>query len=91
MFGEPALAHIAERAGVHPTWNPYSEDDHNRDHHDDGADHQQHIALDVAAPPPFHYCSGQTHSPLFSIAQRSGETCSPGCGPKGPDWVALVA
>jgi hypothetical protein len=48
MFGEPLLAHPTECASVHATWHPHSGEDHNRDQHDDDADDQQHMVLDLA-------------------------------------------
>jgi len=38
MFGEPSLAHPAERGCVHATWHPHSWDDRGRDEDDDKAD-----------------------------------------------------
>ena len=50
MFGEPFIAHPAACARVHATWHPHSGNDYNRDQHDDCADDQQHMVLDVVAP-----------------------------------------
>jgi hypothetical protein len=51
LFGEPLIAHPAPCARVHATWHPHSANDYNRDQHDNYADNQQHIVLDLAAAP----------------------------------------
>ena len=51
LFGEPLIAHPAPCARVHATWHPHSANDYNRDQHDNYADNQQHMVLDLAAAP----------------------------------------
>ena len=64
MFGEPLLAHPAERSGVHATWHPQFGDRHDRDQYDDYTDGEQHMVL------PIHYAS-----PLIGAAVQSGTVC----------------
>lgn len=47
MFGEPSLAHPAERGGVHTTGQPHTGNEDDRDRHDDEADNVQHRVLAV--------------------------------------------
>ena len=51
LFGEPLIAHPAPCARVHATWHPHSANDYNRDQHNNYADNQQHMVLDLAAAP----------------------------------------
>jgi hypothetical protein len=50
MFREPFIAHPAKCARIHTTWHPQSKNDDNRAQHEDCADDQQHIVLDLAVP-----------------------------------------
>jgi len=47
MFGQPLLAHPAERGGIRTANYPHSGDDDDRDRHDDEADDEQHRVLAV--------------------------------------------
>jgi hypothetical protein len=94
LFGEPLIAHPAPCARVHATWHPHSANDYNRDQHDNYADNQQHMVLDLAAAPrPPTHCIDWTCSALFSLAQRTTARrlfFKPlGCAPKGHGCVAL--
>lgn len=51
MFGEPLLAHPAERGGVHASRHPHSWDQHDRDQHDDDTDGEQHMVLRIKYAP----------------------------------------
>ena len=61
MFGEPLLAHPAERGGIHASRHPHPRDRHDRDQYDDDTDGEQHMVLRI------HYAS-----PLVGAAVQSG-------------------
>lgn len=52
MFGEPSLAHPTECVRAHAAWHSHSVDACNRNHHDDGADDQQHRGWDITHTVP---------------------------------------
>ena len=73
MIGEPPLAHPAKRAGSRASSHPHPGDDHDRDQgdqHDDSADEEQHLVLDMTPPRVMPNCSEWTCAALFSIAQH---------------------
>ena len=61
MFGEPLLAHPAERGGVHATRHSHSWDHHDPGQRDDDTDGEQHMVLRI------NYAS-----PLVGAAVQSG-------------------
>ena len=73
MFGEPLLAHPAERRGVQAARQPHSWDGHDRDQHDDDTKGKQHVVLARNQVP------SSFNNPDTSAGQLSVRLCTWGC------------